>query len=223
MQYGFNQYTHLDAGLLQDSPGLYTIWPRLWHKHVSSDIINFLKPRQVNYSSVLSEETDCTPYRHEYIHGWCYYNSRPSRMYTLHTSYIYSIRCQQGNYLKNVLSVPYYANCRVRARITYQKVLKLSVKNIQGSELHQWKKGFFFPFTSQSPRLRRDGIILWVCSETICDLLEEGRQEAAPRIKPKRGLSPREVQQTHVEATHTSSMYLITVSTPEWYFGLDCK
>lgn len=53
--------------------------------------------------------------------------------------------------------------------------------------------------SSQFPRLRQDGIILWVCGETICDLLEERRHETSPRIKPKRGLSQCEVRQTHVE------------------------
>ncbi len=85
------------------------------------------------------------------------------------------------------------------------------------------EKGIFFSFTSQSPRLRRDGIILRVCSETIYDLLEEGWQKAAPRIKPKWGFSPCEVQPTHVETKQSSFMSLITVSTPEWYFGLDSK
>lgn len=111
---------------------------------------------------------------------------------TLHTSCIYSIHCQQGNSLKmfslyHIMQIVVYehellitksSNCRYR---TFRVQSFIS------------GKGDFFSFTSQSPRLRRDGIILRVCSETICDLLEEGRQEAAPRIKPKRGLSPCEV------------------------------
>lgn len=98
MQYSFNQYTHLDAGPLQDSPGLDTVRPRIWHKHVSGDIINVLKP---NCSSTVSEKTVCRT--------WIYNtradvnttsSSTACRTHALHTSYVYSTHCQQGNYLK---------------------------------------------------------------------------------------------------------------------------
>lgn len=139
----------------------------------------------------------------------------------MYTSYIYSTHCQQGNYLKmfslyHIMQIVAYKH---ELPITKSSNCRYIIFRVQS--FISGKKDFF-PLTSQSPRLWRDGIILQVCSETICDLLEEGRQEAAPRIKPKRGLSPCEVQQTHVAATHTSSMSLITLSTFKLYFRLDC-
>ncbi len=137
---------------------------------------------------MLSEETDCYTIPALYIHGWCYYNSRPSRMYTLHTSYIYSIHCQQGNYLKmfslyHIMQIVAYEH-----KLPITKFSNCPVQNIQGSELHQWKKGFF-PLHITIPQTTKGWDILRVCSETICDLLEEGRQEAAPALNKVRLIS----------------------------------